>query len=94
MNLDLWRKKNIDEARRRIAKFNDKVALWTKHGSQAPLNLLLGGNKWLQLPEKAMQLDLGFQTIKKPRKELYFLHWNGINKPWKEPGLNKHLYQI
>ena len=92
INLDLWRKKNIDREMSRLAKVNNELSLWTDVGSQAPLNLLLGGKKFFHLPEKAIQLTLGYQTIKKPRKQAYFLHWNGVHKPWKDKGLNKKFW--
>ena len=94
INLDLWRKKNIDREMIRLAKVNNILTLWTDIGSQAPLNLLLGGKKFFPLPGKAIQQTLGFQAIRKPRKEAYFLHWNGIHKPWMDKGLNKNFWPL
>ena len=92
MNLDLWRRYNIDKDMLSIIRVNNELSLWTGYGSQPPLNLLLGGKKLFRLPVKAMQLNLGYQNITKPKTNVYFLHWNGEHKPWREKGFNKHLW--
>ena len=92
MNLDLWRRNNIDKEMISIIKANNELSLWTGFGSQPPLNLLLGGKKLFRLPVKAMQLNLGYQNITNPNENVYFLHWNGEHKPWKQKGFNKHLW--
>ena len=91
-NLKLWREQKINRQMVRLAKFNDEYVLWTDIGSQGPLNLVLGGKKFFPIPEETMQLTLGYQTIETPNEEVYFLHWNGVHKPWMEKGLNKHLW--
>ena len=92
MNLDLWRKRNIDKDMLLITKVNNELSLWTGFGSQPALNLLLGGRKLFQLPKDTMQLNLGYRNISKLKKSIYFLHWNGGHKPWLENGFNKHLW--
>ena len=94
MNLDLWRKLDIDEDMLRITKVNNQHALWTDLGSQAPLTILLGGPKLFKLPIEVLQLTLGFQHVTEPMKGTYFLHWNGVLKPWRKDGLNKHLWEF
>ena len=94
INLDLWRKKKINEDMLRITEVNNKHALWTDLGSQAPLTILLGGKNFFQLPIEVLELTLGFRNKTEPKKGTYFLHWNGVHKPWKTDGLNKHLWEF
>ena len=94
INLDLWRKRNIDEDMLRITEVNNKHALWTDLGSQAPLTILLGGPKFFKLPIEVLELTLGFRNKTAPNKGTYFLHWNGVHKPWLKDGLNKHLWEF
>ena len=92
MNLDLWRKRNIDKDILLLTKMNNDLALWTCFGSQPALNLLLGGKELFQLPIDTMQLNLGNHNVSKPKESVYFLHWSGKHKPWLETGFNKHLW--
>ena len=93
INLDLWRKQIIDEDMLQITQVNNKHALWTDLGSQPPLTILFGGTNFFKMPIEAFELTLGVRNVTEPEPGTYFLHWNGVHKPWMQDGLNKHLWE-
>lgn len=94
LNLDLWRKQNIDQELKKLIKINNELDLWRKFGIQPALNLFFGGTNFYHLSQNTVQMKFGYQKIDTPIKSAYFLHWNGEHKPWLKSGMNKHLWAI
>ena len=94
LNLDLWRKNDIDNKLKKLIKINNELDLWRKFGIQPALNLFFGGTNFYHLPPNTVQMKFGYQKIDKPIDTAYFLHWNGEHKPWLKSGMNKHLWAI
>ena len=94
LNLDLWRKYDVDNRLKKLIKINNELNLWHNFGIQPALNLFFGGTNFFHLPPDTVQMKFGYQKINKAVPTAYFLHWNGEHKPWLKSGLNKHLWAI
>lgn len=89
LNLKFWRAQNLDAQVRKFCQFNAERKLFTWFGSNPPLSLLFGGERFLQLPGTWMLKNLGWQLRKNVRqegREAVFAHWNGKKKPWLPAG--------
>jgi len=95
INLKRWRKSNVGEALLWLMAQHgsSQKGLW-KYGTQ-PIMMLLGtAYGYERLPSAHCYGDLGFNTAEKERvADAVFLHFNGEKKPWKEDGINKHLWE-
>eukprot|EP00522_Entomoneis_paludosa_P008981 CAMPEP_0172453434 /NCGR_PEP_ID=MMETSP1065-20121228/10758_1 /TAXON_ID=265537 /ORGANISM="Amphiprora paludosa, Strain CCMP125" /LENGTH=363 /DNA_ID=CAMNT_0013205615 /DNA_START=127 /DNA_END=1218 /DNA_ORIENTATION=+ len=59
MNLKLWREQKVDETIRKICQVNREQNLYPKSGSQAPLLLALGGDRFQHLNPQEYMDGLG-----------------------------------
>jgi lipopolysaccharide biosynthesis glycosyltransferase len=95
INLKRWRDSRVREALLWLMgqHGSSQTGLW-KYGTQ-PIMMLLGtAYGWERLPSSHCYGDLGFKIAEPQRvEEAVFLHFNGENKPWKENGINKHLWE-
>lgn len=95
INLKRWRAIKVREALLWLMEQHGRSqkGLW-KYGTQ-PIMMLLGtafGHE--RLPSAQCYGDLGFNNAEKERvAEAVFLHFNGERKPWKQDGINKHLWE-
>jgi lipopolysaccharide biosynthesis glycosyltransferase len=71
---------------------NNEHKWWTGHGSQPPLNLLLGGKQFFQIRGIKYFNGMGFKKHMATFQEGLY-HWNGIHKPWLEHGWYKDLWE-
>ena len=101
LNLNLWRKRIINEELANLTKLNNKMGFWEGYGIQPALNLFFGDKNFYHLPKETTQMSLGCVTLENLRKSnvsniesAYFLHWNGEYKPWLKNGMNKHLWAL
>jgi len=95
INLKHWRDSRVGEALLWLMDRHStsQTGLW-KYGTQ-PIMMLLGtAYGWERLPSSHCYGDLGFRVAEPHRvAEAVFLHFNGENKPWKQDGINKHLWE-
>jgi len=95
INLKRWRDINVREALLWLMEKHgsSQKGLW-KYGTQ-PIMMLLGtAYGYERLPSAQCYGDLGFNSAEKERvAEAVFLHFNGEKKPWKQDGINKHLWE-
>lgn len=93
INLKSWWAEGVTKDIQKICKLNAERGLWKKFGSQPPLLLRLGGQRFEQLSNNLYEGNLGYQKKGKMRQEALFLHWNGIHKPWLKNGYNQEHWQ-
>lgn len=95
VNLKNWRERNVQDVLLWLMQEHSRseTGLW-KYGTQ-PIMMLLGTVfGWERLPGSHCYGDLGFrQAVPSLLKQAVFLHFNGERKPWKEGGINKHLWE-
>jgi len=95
INLKRWRESKVGEALLWLMAQHgsSKTGLW-KYGTQ-PIMMLLGkAYGYERLPPSHCYGDLGFEIADSQRvAEATFLHFNGERKPWKQDGINKHLWE-
>lgn len=90
LNLDIWRSENVDSTIRRVCLLNEEMNLWPLFGSQPPLLMVLGGDRFQRLNVSLFVDTLGYAHVSDARiKEGTFLHWNGPKKPWQPDGMHK-----
>ena len=92
LNLEMWRKNNVNREILSLIKLNDKKNLWTNFGSQPPITIVTG-NKFYALPVKYYLGGLGWKKGVKVPPSAIFLHWNGQHKPWLEDGFYKDIWE-
>jgi lipopolysaccharide biosynthesis glycosyltransferase len=95
INLKRWRESNAREALLWLMSQHgsSQTGLW-KYGTQ-PIMMLLGtAYGYERLQSSLCYGDLGFEIAEPQRvSDAVFLHFNGEKKPWKEDGINKHLWE-
>jgi lipopolysaccharide biosynthesis glycosyltransferase len=84
INLDSWRRQNISDQVQVINKYNGVYRLWDGYGSQPPLLILFGGDRFEQLDSELFLNNIAYRkNIEKEQLcRAMFLHWNGDKKPW------------
>eukprot|EP00970_Alexandrium_tamarense_P009192 scaffold1813_cov185-Alexandrium_tamarense.AAC.7 len=92
LNLAFWREHDIYSKIVNICNLNRELKLWTKFGSQPPLQLLFSGDSFEHLDFELYADGLGWKWFAEP-KDAMFLHWDGDKKPWLETGLHKEYWQ-
>jgi lipopolysaccharide biosynthesis glycosyltransferase len=60
INLDLWRRQNIDDKLLDIIQLNNEHNLYPFSGSQSPLVLVLGGSRFRKLDSRELLDGLGY----------------------------------
>jgi lipopolysaccharide biosynthesis glycosyltransferase len=95
INLKRWRESGAREALLWLMAQHgtSETGLW-KYGTQ-PIMMLLGtAYGYQRLPSHHCYGDLGFRFAEPDRvAQAVFLHFNGEKKPWKQDGINKHLWE-
>merc|ERR1719198_2764778 len=95
INLKRWREERVQEALLWLMQQHgdSPTGLW-KYGTQ-PIMMLLGtAYGYQRLPSHHCYGDLGFRYAEPQRvAQAVFLHFNGEKKPWKQDGINKHLWE-
>jgi len=92
LNLALWRERNIDTTIRKICAANSKYSLWSKFGSQPPLQLV-AGDDMVFMDTKNYADGLGWKKGRAISPKTMFLHWNGKHKPWLPDGWYKNVWE-
>lgn len=92
LNLALWRERNIDTTIRKICAANSKYSLWSKFGSQPPLQLV-AGDDMVYMDTKNYADGLGWRKGLTISPKTMFLHWNGKHKPWLTDGWYKDIWE-
>lgn len=94
-NLDAWRTQNADVVIRRICSLNEQMNLWPLFGSQPPLLMLYGGDRFQHLNSSLFVGGLGHAAVSDVRiKQGLFLHWSGSGKPWQPNGKHKKWWAL
>ena len=81
IDLKAWHKQNATLQILAVCKINEEKNLYPYFGSQPPLQIILGGDRFHHI-HPSMQNNLGVQTSIEPNKRAMLLHYNGPNKPW------------
>jgi lipopolysaccharide biosynthesis glycosyltransferase len=86
INLDTWRGQNISHQVQVVNKYNEDYRLWESYGSQPPLLVLLGGDRFEQLDSALFLNNVAYRRNIEKKKlcSALFLHWNGGKKPWEQ----------
>lgn len=95
INLKRWRDSGVREALLWLMERHgsSQLGLW-KYGTQPIMMLLGSAYGWERLPSSHSYGDLGFRIAEPHRvDEAIFLHFSGEKKPWKQDGINKHLWE-
>jgi lipopolysaccharide biosynthesis glycosyltransferase len=94
LNLKFWREHDVVLNVLQLCEWNKKHNLWPQLGSQPPLNLLFGGDRFDHLDKTFYYEGLG-NKIPHPdaTESVVFLHWNGHGKPWLEGGFRKDYWE-
>jgi len=94
-NLDTWRTENWDTEMQKVCKINEDRNLWPDFGSQPPLVVLLGGDRFDRLDESKLVSNMGYQPNKDRdiNDDKLFLHWNGEKKPWLKGGYYRQIWE-
>lgn len=83
INLEKWRECNVSSQAAKVADINNELNLWPDFGSQPPLLVLLGGNRFTKLDKTLLVNNVAYEKLEdKIRQRAIFLHWNGRQKPW------------
>ena len=95
LNLDKWREENWDLEIRKVCRINDDRNLWPDFGSQPPLVVLLGGDRFGNLNESLLVSNMGYQPNRDRDigDDTLFLHWNGEKKPWLKGGYYRKIWE-
>lgn len=83
INLELWKQRDISSQAARVASINNELNLWPDFGSQPPLLILLGGDRFVKLNKSLLANNVAYEKLEEERRQhTIFLHWNGRQKPW------------
>ena len=83
INLEKWREANISSKAAKVATINNELNLWPDFGSQPPLLVLLGGDRFAKLDQSMLKNNVAYEKLNsEDRERIVFLHWNGRQKPW------------
>lgn len=95
INLGLWRQHGVQNVLLWLMREHSRsdTGLW-KYGTQ-PIMMLMGTMfGWDRLSASHCYGDLGFKNaVPELLDQAIFLHFNGEKKPWKQGGINKHLWE-